>query len=129
MPTMRLGGLGLSFGDKKTKILFSGNHQPPNDVLIGQNKLEVIKNLTYLGSSINTWGRMDHEISFKIGKACAAFNHLNTIWRSKKVTIKTKFCCYNPNVLSILLFSCKTWHLKTSQEKKLGAFTKRCIPC
>ena len=34
----------------------------------------------------------------------------------------TKFYLNNSNVLSNLLYSCETWHLKTSQEKKCDAF-------
>ena len=40
---------------------------------------------------------------------------------------KTKFGFYNSKAFSTLLYSCETWHLKTSQEKKLDAFNTRCI--
>ena len=34
---------------------------------------------------------------------------------------------YNRNVLSTLLYGCETWHIETSQEKKLDAFDSKCI--
>ena len=82
---------------------------------------------TCLGSSINSQGSMDHEISCRIGKASAAFNQLNKIWTSKKFSLQTKLRFYNSNLLSTLLYGCKTWYLKSSQEKKLDAFDSRCL--
>ena len=70
---------------------------------------------------------MDHEINCRIGKASAAFNQLNKIWTNKKFSLKTKLRYYNSNVLSTLLYSSETWHLKSSQEKKLDAFDARCL--
>ena len=122
-----VGGMGLSTSDKKTKMMLSGNHQPPNDAFISKNKVEVMKDFTYLGSSINNQCAMDHEIMCRIGYVCAAFNQLNKIWTNKKFTLKTKFHFYNSNDLSTLLYGCETWDLKTSQEKKLDAFYTRCI--
>ena len=93
------GHLGLSINDKKTKSMLSCNHQLPYDVLISQDKVEVIKDLTHLASSINNQGTMAHEISCKIAKACTAFNQ-HKIWMSEKFTLKTKFYFLNANVLS-----------------------------
>ena len=121
------GGLDLSISDKKTKFMLSGNPQPPNVILIGWKKVEIIKDFTYLGNSINNQGTVDHEISCGIAEACATFNQLNKIWSTKKFTLKSKFCFYNSCVLSSLLYSCETWYLKTSQEKKFDTFNTRCI--
>ena len=70
------GCLILLINDKKTKIMLSGNHQSLNDIIIGQNKMEVIEDFNYLRSSINNQGTKDHGISCKIWKVCAAFNQL-----------------------------------------------------
>ena len=86
-----------------------------------------MNNFTYLGSSINSNGAMDKELDCRVGKPAAAFNQLGKIWRSKKFSLKTKMRFYNSNVLSNLLYGCETWHIKTSQEKKLDAFDSKCI--
>ena len=119
--------LGLMISRKKTKIMLSGDHQTTPDILVGQDKVDVVDDFTYLGSSINSQGSMDHEISCRMGKASAAFNQLNKIWTSKKFSLQTKLRFYNSNVLSTLLYGCETWHLKSSQEKKLDAFDSRCL--
>ena len=92
--------LGLMISRKKMKIMLSGDHQTTPDILVGQDKVDVVDDFTYLGSSINSQGSMDHEISCRIGKASAAFNQLNKIWTSKKFSLQTKLRFNNSNVLS-----------------------------
>ena len=101
------GGLSLLFSDKKMKIMLPGSYQPPDDVLISQNKVEVIKDLTYLGSCINNWGIMDHKISCRIGKLMEP--SISSIrFGQAKFTLETKFHYYKSIVLSTLLYTCET---------------------
>ena len=104
-----------------------GEYHSSQDVFIGQEKIDIVEDFTYLGSSINNQGEMTKEISCRLGKASAAFNQLNKIWSSKKFTLKTKLCFYNTNVLSTLLYGCESWNLRAAQEKKLDAFDSRCL--
>ncbi|KAI8519425.1 hypothetical protein Bbelb_026820 [Branchiostoma belcheri] len=46
-------------------------------VTIDENKLKVVENFTYLGSSTNNKGQMDNELDCRLGKASAAFNQLD----------------------------------------------------
>ena len=86
------GGLGLSVSDKKTKIMLSGNRQPPYDVLISQNKVEVIENFTYLGGSINNQGTMHQEITCRIGKAWCRIQFSSTRFgQARSLPIKLNF--------------------------------------
>ena len=121
------GGLGLVISNKKTKNMLAGEHRPPHDVFIGQEKIDTVDDFTYLGSSISNQGEMTKEINCRIGKASAAFNQLNKIWLSKKFLLKTKLRFYNTNVLSTLLYGCESWSLKAAQEKQLDAFDSRCL--
>ncbi|XP_071797183.1 uncharacterized protein [Asterias amurensis] len=66
--------LGLMISRKKTKIMLSGDHQTTPDILVGQDKVDVVDDFTYLGSSINSQGSMDHEISCRIEKKLDAFD-------------------------------------------------------
>ncbi|KAI8515911.1 hypothetical protein Bbelb_067240 [Branchiostoma belcheri] len=54
-----------------------GTHAPLRSVTIDENKLKVAENFTYLGSSTNNKGQMDHELDCRLGKASAAFNQLD----------------------------------------------------
>ena len=107
--------------------MLAGDHHPPHDVFIGQEKIDTVDDFTYLGSSINNQGEMTKEINCRIGKASAAFNQLNKIWLSKKFSLKTKLRFYNTNVLSTLLYGCESWSLNAAQKKQLDAFDSRCL--
>ena len=104
-----------------------GPHPSPSAVYIGQNEIEVVQDFTYLGSSISNSSDMTKELNCRTGKAATAFNQLSKIWNSKKISLNLKLRFYNSNVLSTLLYGCETWHLKTSQEKKLGTFDLKCL--
>ena len=95
--------LGLMISRKKTKIMLSGDHQTTPDILIGQDKVDLVDDFTYLPSYINSQGSMGHEISCRIGKASAAFNQLNKIWTSKSSLFKPSFVSTIP--MCFLLYS------------------------
>ena len=49
----------LVISAKKTKTMLTGDHEPPTDVFVTQNKAETEDNFTYLGRSINSQGNID----------------------------------------------------------------------
>ena len=48
-------------------------------VFIDHKKIEEVENFTYLGSSINNTGDIDHELKCQIGKAAMTFNQLKNM--------------------------------------------------
>ena len=111
------------------KNILASEHQIPIEAFIDHKKLEEGENCTNLSSSLTNSGDIDHELNYKTRKTVVAFNQLNKIWSSKqqKFSLRTKLRFYNSNVLSTLLYSCETWELKTSQEKKLDTFDSICL--
>ena len=81
---------------------------------------------TYLGSSIQLDGNIEHEIRLRIGRANKGFHMLNPVWRTKSLPRKIKLKVYQACVLSILLYSCETWPLKKSDLSSLTSFDLRC---
>jgi hypothetical protein len=49
-----------------------------------------VAQFNYLGATITSDGKIDKEISVRIGKATGAFNQLNNIWKNKNISINTK---------------------------------------
>ena len=121
------GNIGLIISAKKTKNMLSGEHPAPTDVFIDQNKVEEVKDFTYLGSSISNTNDLDHELKCRIGKAASAFSSLNKIWGSKKFSRRLKLRFYNSNVVPTLLYGSETWQLKATHERKLDAFDMKCL--
>ncbi len=61
---------GLSINSKKTKILGKGNQQ---NITVGGEKIEVVREVEYLGQIISFENRMDRELSRRIKKGWANF--------------------------------------------------------
>ena len=52
--------------------------------------IEQVDNFCYLGSTLSNDGDVLTEIKIRIGKAAAAFNNLNNIWKARNITSNTK---------------------------------------
>ena len=59
--------------------------------------------------------------------ARAAFNQLGKVWRSSKISRKTKIRLFNACVKSVLLYGCETWKATAGLIKKLQTFINRCL--
>ena len=89
--------------------------------------METVEKFTYLVSSINNQGIIDHELNCRVGKASAAFNQLRKIWNNKKFTIRSTLRFCSSNLCPALLYGCESRQLKTSQENKINAFDAKCL--
>lgn len=118
---------GLTISLKKTNVLGQGVEEPPS-ITIDDYELEVVKQFTYLGSTISSNLSLDTELDKRIGKAATTLARLTTrVWENSKLSIKTKMAVYNACVLSTLLYGSETWTTYVKQERRLDAFHMRCV--
>ena len=69
--------------------------------------MKQVTQFTYLGVTITSDGKLDKEISVRIGKATGAFNQLNKIWKNRNISINNKVRIYVAAVLTILTYGCE----------------------
>ena len=72
------------------------------DITIDGTTVEQVTEFTYLGATVTSDGRLDRELTLRIGKATGAFNQLNNIWKNKNIGLKTKMRVYIAAVTTIL---------------------------
>ena len=96
-------------------------------ITIDNDELEEVETFTYLGSIIATDGGTERDVKPRIGKASYAFKSLTNIWKSNKITTKTKIRLFNTNVKSVLFYGAETWKLSKPLIKKLQTFTNKCL--
>ena len=65
---------------------------------------------------------MKEEVNIRIGKAAAAFLKLGNIWKSRKISRKTKIKLYKSNVRSVLLYAAEMWRTNKEIESRLRGF-------
>lgn len=81
----------------------------------------------YLGSLIYRDGRVDSELSCKLGIARADFHQLQTLWKHAGVTLKDKLRFFHSLVVSKLLYGFSTMSLVKQQRRRLDGFYARCL--
>jgi hypothetical protein len=106
--------LNLKINIKKTECLFQPakyctSSQTPDEIHVRNETLAQTKDFVYLGSTISDNGRLDSEITFRMGKASAAYAKLKErLWDNHHVSLKVKGKVYQAVVLSALLYGAET---------------------
>ncbi len=109
------GHVGLLVHVQKTKIM-NLPAIPNQNITINDKQLKQTNKFTYLGSIISSEDGFKADIKSKIDKARVALNSLQNIWKSKRLTLKTKIKLYNSNVKSVLL--CNLQYILAKQNFK-----------
>jgi hypothetical protein len=83
--------------------------------------------LEYLGSLLAADGRVDSELSRRIGCATRDFRNLQTLWNHASVSTKDKLRFFHALIVSRLFYGVATMWLVTSQRRRLDGFYVRCM--
>ena len=93
----------LAISLKKTNIMSQDTESPPS-IAINKYQLEVVKEFTYLGSTVTDNLDMGPELNRRIGRATSIVAMLSKrVWENHKLTTNTKMAVYRSCVLSTLL--------------------------
>ena len=120
------GKVGLKINIDKTKVLrYNPGRLDP--LMIRERNVEDIESFVYLGAKVDKEGGAAGDIRARIGKARAAFNKLNKVWKSSLLSQETMITIFKTNVVAILLYSCETWRMTKEDESKLNVFQHKCL--
>ena len=123
---LKANTIGMKINIGKTKLLKQNarNEQP---ITINGIPVEEVKEFTYLGSTVTEDGDSSRDIDLRITKATQAFGALFKIWKSKKLSMKTKVRIFKSNVLSVLLYGSECWKMTNKTIQKLDSFQTKCL--
>ena len=100
----------------------------PPVITIDNYKLDVVRQFTYLGSTISENLSLDAEINRRIGKAATSLGRLTTlVWKNPKLTVTTKMVVFNACIISTLLYGSEAWTTYVKHEQKLNSFHLRSL--
>ena len=71
-------------------------------------------------------GNTESEIKTRINKARGAFAVLKNIWKTKKISKKTKICIFKSNVLCLLLYDTESWKVTKGMCHMLEVLKNKC---
>ena len=115
-------GLRINISKTKSMCVNANNFRP---FTVEGEEIEEVENFTYLGSDVNKTGGAAEDIRRRIGKACAAYNRLNKVWRNTNIFTRTKVKILKSNIVSVLLYGCESWRMVKGDEKRLDVLLHR----
>ena len=97
-------------------------------ISLGAEEVENVSQFPYLGSTIQSSGRAEVDVSRRLAQASKAFGTLHkAVFGNKDLTLETKRDIYQACVLSVLLYGSECWTPLRRDLRRLNAFHHRCV--
>ena len=109
---------GLKFSIQKTKIMASG---PITSWKIDGETVETASDFIFLGSKITADGDCSHEIKSCLLVGREAMTNLDSILKSRDITLPTKFCLVKARVFLVFMYGCESWTVKKAERQRIDA--------
>ena len=103
---------GLKLNIQKTKIMASG---PIISWQIEEEKVEVVTDFIFLGSKITVDSDCSHEIKRCLLLGRKAMTNLNSMLKSRDITLLTKVHIVKALVFPVVMYRCKSWTIKKAE--------------
>ena len=82
---------------------------------IDRETVEIVSDFVFLGSKITADGDCSHEIKRCILLGRKVMTSLDSILKSKDVTLPTKVCLVKAMVLPVVMYGCESWTVKKAE--------------
>ncbi|XP_072402422.1 uncharacterized protein [Diabrotica undecimpunctata] len=114
---------GLRLNITKTKwMLVSKTQQPPQQLILDDERIEHVDSYIYLGTTVNSNWDQAKEIRIRVEKARASFTSMKQIFTSKSLTLPLKIRLLKCYVFPVLLYGMEAWTMTATLMKKVEAF-------
>ena len=115
--------VGLKLRIQKTKIMPSG---PTTLWEIDGETVETVLDFIFLGSKITADGDCSHEIKRCLLLGRKVMTNLDSIFKSRDITLPTKVCLVKAMVFPVVMSGCESWIIKKAEHQKIDAFELWC---
>ena len=115
--------VGLKLNIQKTKIMASG---PITSWQIDGETVEMVADLIFLGSKITVDGDCSHEIKRRLLLGRKVVINLESIFKSRDITLPTKVCLVKAMVFPVVMYGCENWTVKKAEHRRIDAFELWC---
>ena len=114
---------GLKLSIKKTKIMASS---PVTSWQTEGEKAELVTDFLFLGSKITEDGDRSHEIRRRLLRVRRAMTNLDSVLKSRDITLVTKVHKVKAMVFPLVTYHCGSWTVKKAERKRINAFELCC---
>ena len=87
---------------------------------------ETVSDFIFLGSKITADGDCNHEIKRSSLLGRKAMTNLNSVLKSRDVTLPTEVCLVKAMVFPVVMYECESWTIKEAEHQRIDAFELWC---
>ena len=114
--------VGLKLNIQKTKIMASG---PITSWEIDIEIVETVSDFIFWGSKITADGDCSHEIKRRLPLGRKVMTNLDSIFKSRDITLPTKVRLVQAIVFPVVMYGCESWTVKKAEHRRIDALTAR----
>ena len=115
--------VGLKLNIQKTKIMASS---PITSWQIDEETVETVSDLILGGSKITVDGDCSHEIKRRLLLGRKVMTNLDSIFKSRDITLPTKVRLVKAMVFPVVICGCESWTVKKAERQRIDAFELWC---
>ena len=116
--------VGLKLNIQKTKIMASGPITSWQQ--IDEETMEKVRDFIFLGSKITADGDCSHEIRIRLLLGRKAMTNLDSILKSRDITLPTKVHLVKAMVFPVVMCGCESWAIKEAEHRRIDVFELWC---
>ena len=114
---------GLKLNIQKMKIMAPG---PITLWQIDGENMETVTDLIFLGSKITADCDCSHEIKRRLLLGRKVMTNLDSIFKSRDITLPTKVHLFQAMVFPVVTYGCESWTVKKAEHRRIDAFELWC---
>ena len=104
---------GIKLNIQKTKIM---TFRPITSWQIDGETMKTMSDFIFLGSKITSDGDCSHEIKRCLLLGRKVMTNLDSIFKSRDVTLSTKVCLVKDMVFPVVMYGCESWTIKKAEH-------------
>ena len=112
--------VGLKLNIQKTKIMASG------PITSWEIDGETVSDFIFWGSKITADGDCSHEIKRRLLLGRKVMTNLDSIFKSRDITLPTKIRLAKAMVFPVVMYGCESWTIKKTKRRRIDAFEVWC---
>ena len=111
--------VGLKLNIQKTKLMASA---PITSLEIDKETPETVSDFILGGSKITADVDCSHEIKRYLLLIRKVMSNLDSILKSRDITLPTKVCLVKAMVFPVVMYGCESWNVKKAEHRRMDAF-------
>ena len=88
--------------------------------------MEIVTDFIILGSRVTANGDCNHETKRRLLLGRKAMTNLDSILKSRDITLLTKVCLVKPMIFPVIMYGYESWTIKKAEQQRIDAFELWC---